>query len=152
MRAMGREYVYEQPVSLRDLDGFGHVNNAVYLTYIENARVGFLENAVGRFGSIDEIANVMAEVTLTFRQPLRFGDRVGTAVSCTKVGRKSFELAYTIRRGDGAVAATAQSVQVMFDLARAETMPVPDEWRSALQRGAAAATDETTTAGRGGSD
>ena len=43
----GYRYVYTQEVAFRDLDAFGHVNNGVYLTYIENARIGYARDVIG---------------------------------------------------------------------------------------------------------
>lgn len=62
-------FMHERPVMLRDLDAFGYVNNAVYLTYVENARVGFLSEVAG-LRTIEQIGNVMASATLDYRRPL----------------------------------------------------------------------------------
>jgi|tagenome__1003787_1003787.scaffolds.fasta_scaffold20668494_2 acyl-CoA thioester hydrolase len=125
-------FVHRQPVVLRDLDGFGHVNNAVYLTYIENARVAFLADRVGPFPEPQAIGNVMATVTVTFHAPARYGDVMSVAVDCPTVGNSSFELIYELSAGDRQIA-SARSVQVMFDVATDLKRKVPDDWRMALQ-------------------
>ena len=127
----GYPFSLRQEVVLRDLDGFGHVNNAVYLTYVENARVGYLREVVGVAGLAD-IRNVMASVTLEFRAQLGFGDELEIGVRAERLGNKSFDLRYLLTRGDGVPAAEASSVQVMFDFERGEAVPVPAEWRQAI--------------------
>jgi acyl-CoA thioester hydrolase len=124
-------FVHRQPVVLRDLDGFGHVNNAVYLTYVENARVAYLREVVGA-ATIAEIANVMATVTLTFREPLGYGDELEIGVRTSRVGGKSFGLEYEVWTADGRLAAEASTVQVMFDSEAGQSMAVPETWRAAL--------------------
>jgi acyl-CoA thioester hydrolase len=124
-------FVHRQAVVLRDLDGFGHVNNAVYLTYIENARVAYLKQAVG-FGSLAEIGNVMASVTLNFREQAGFEDQLEVGVRTARVGTKSFVLEHEIRTADGRVIADATTVQVMYDVASQQSTPVPDRWRERL--------------------
>jgi acyl-CoA thioester hydrolase len=127
----GFRYVHRQVVVLRDLDGFGHVNNAVYLTYLENARVAYLKEVVG-YETLEEIGNIMASVTLNFREALGFEDALEIGVRTTRIGSKSFGLAHEIRTADGRLAAEATTVQVTFDVLGRASIPVPDRWRSLL--------------------
>ncbi len=133
---MGSEafrFSFSQDVVLRDLDAFGHVNNAVYLTYMENARVAYLAAVVGAVG-FDQIRNVMATVTIDFRNAITYGDRLQIGVRTQSIGTRSFQLAYRLARSDGQLLAQACSVQVMFDLDAARPIPVPQEWRAAIER------------------
>jgi acyl-CoA thioester hydrolase len=127
----GFRFSISQPVVLRDLDGFDHVNNAVYLTYVENGRVAYLREIVGAVRRT-EIGNIMASVALEYRAPLSYGDTVEIAVRVESIGTKSFQLAYRLVRTDGEVVAEASSAQVMFDFAADRTIPVPAEWREAI--------------------
>jgi acyl-CoA thioester hydrolase len=121
-----------QEVSPRDLDGFGHVNNAVYLTYMENGRVAYLREVLG-VRRLEEVRNVMASVTIEFQAPASFGDVLEVAVRCEHVGNKSFGLRYAVEREDGACVATATSAQVMFDFDAQCPIPVPAAWRQSLE-------------------
>ncbi len=127
----GFAFSLRQAVVLRDLDGFGHVNNAVYLTYVENARVAWLAAVVGARRP-EEIRNIMASVTIDFRSQVSYGDELEIGVRAERLGNKSFGLRYLLVRGDGEVAAEATSAQVMFDFEREESIPLPDEWRRAI--------------------
>jgi acyl-CoA thioester hydrolase len=132
MAIEGFGFSLRQPVVLRDLDGFGHVNNAVYLTYVENARVAYLREVVGA-RTVAEIGNVMAGVTLEFRAPIDYPDEIEIGVRCERIGGKSFELAHRIVRGDGRLAAEARSTQVMFDVEAERAIEVPADWRRAIE-------------------
>jgi acyl-CoA thioester hydrolase len=136
--------VHSQPVVLRDLDAFGHVNAAVYLTWVENGRVAFLTEKVGPFAEPTDIGNVMATVTIDFGLPTRYGDVINVEVDCPKVGNTSFELTYQITAGDRVIA-TARSVQVMFDVAASEKRQLPADWRAALLSLATAAGNTVNT-------
>lgn len=129
----GFRFVHRQPVVLRDLDGFGHVNNAVYLTYIENARVAYLKEVVSA-RRIEEIRNIMASVTINYRAPATYGDVIEVGVRVDRIGTKSFILVHELCTRDGRVLADATSVQVMYDYEREETTPFPADWLALFER------------------
>jgi acyl-CoA thioester hydrolase len=124
----GFRFVLSQPVVLRDLDGFGHVNNAVYMTYIENARVAYLWDVVDAT-SIDKIRNIIAGVTLEFRAPATYGETIEVGTRVDRIGTKSFAFRHEIRTSDGRLLAEASTTQVMYDYEREQTVPVPEDWR-----------------------
>ncbi len=71
---------FYQPIELRygDLDPQGHVNNASYLTYIEQARIGYIRHlGLWQGGSFLDIGIILADVHLTFRAPILFENRCG---------------------------------------------------------------------------
>ena len=104
----------------------GHVNNAVFLTYLEEARIAFLLP----LGA--EVSNmILARVEIDFRAPLRSGDKLEIGVRPTNVGSKSFELEYEVRSAE-AVAAEAKTVIVSFDYESGQSVDVPQAWREAL--------------------
>ncbi|MBS1679008.1 MAG: acyl-CoA thioesterase [Actinobacteria bacterium] len=132
MAVEGFRFSVRQEVSPRDLDGFGHVNNAVYLTYMENARVAYLREVLG-VRRLEDVRNVMASVTVEFKAPASFGDVLEVAVRCEQIGGKSFGLRYAIVGADGTTVATATSAQVMFDFATQQSIPVPPAWRCSIE-------------------
>jgi acyl-CoA thioester hydrolase len=123
-------FLHTERVRFRDLDPMGHVNNAVFLTYIEQARFAFLVDA-GAATGIEDMNIIVARIEIDFRAPVRMGDEIQIGVRASQVGTKSFELEYELRVG-GEVVAQAKSVQVAYDYARREAMPVPEEWREKL--------------------
>jgi acyl-CoA thioester hydrolase len=126
------EFVYREQVRFRDLDAMGHVNNAVFLTYLEQARFHFLEH-VGLARVEQEPPLILARVEIDFRAPAGFGDEVAIGVRAGRVGTRSFELEFELRAGERLVA-EARSVQVGYDYARMETRELEPSWREALAR------------------
>ena len=110
----------------RDMDGFRHVNNAVFLTYLEDARIAFLQP----FGA-DPAGMILARVEVDFRAPLQVGDEIEIGVRPAKVGEKSFELEYEVRAGQ-TVAAEAKTVLVSYDYETGRSVDMPQSWREAL--------------------
>ena len=113
-----------------ELDSFGHVNNAVYLTYLEQSRFAYLEH-LELVREQADMAMILARVEIDFRSPLGAGERFGIGVRPTRVGRKSFELEHELRSGERLVA-TARGVLVGYDYRTGETVAIPDTWRRSL--------------------
>ena len=115
-------FVIRERVRFRDIDSFGHVNNAVYSTYLEQARL----DALGGLGSV-----ILARVEIDFRAELSAGEEIEVRSRCTRIGKKSVELEHEIRAGDR-VAAEAKSVLVGFDYERRASVPLSDELKARL--------------------
>ena len=118
--------MHQETVRFRDVDAMGHVNNAVFLTYIEEARIAYLL----RFGA-EVTQMILARAEIDFRAPLRDGDELEIGVRPAGVGTKSFELEYEVRAAD-ALAAEAKTVIVSFDYESGQSVDVPRAWREAL--------------------
>ena len=116
-------YSHRDRVRFRDCDAMGHVNNAVYSTYLEEARIGVLG---------DLVDFILARVEIDFRAELRMGEEVEVRTRCSRVGTKSFDLEHVIET-DGRVVAEAKSVLVSYDYERRVSVLVPDELRARLQ-------------------
>jgi acyl-CoA thioester hydrolase len=125
------EYAYEteMAVRFRDLDALGHVNNAVYATYVEQARVKYYADVIGL--DLDEMTTVIADIDLDYRAPITWGQSVTVGVRVPDLGTASFPMAYEVR-ADGDVAATAETTIVVVDPETGESRPIPDEWRTAI--------------------
>jgi acyl-CoA thioester hydrolase len=121
-------------VRFRDTDAMGHVNNAVYLTYLEVARQTYWK----RFSRENDYAHVpfvVASVRIDFRSPLHVDEVARVALRTTWVSRSSFAMQYEVRERDSErVAAEAETVQVTFDYEAQRSIPVPDWLRAELER------------------
>ena len=126
----GFPFTHREHVRYRDLDAFGHVNNAVYLTYIEQARNAFLVH-LGLIRGIEDISMILARAEVDFRSPATLGEEIEIGVRPARFGTKSFDLEYELRAG-GRLVAEARSVLVGYDYDRGETVAVPEEWRRSL--------------------
>ena len=111
------EFVHRERVRFRDCDAMGHVNNAVYSTYLEEARIGVLEG-------LD--AFILARVEIDFRSELRAGEQIEIRTRCSRIGTKSFDLIHEVRAGERLVA-DAKSVLVGYDYSRGESVPLSDD-------------------------
>ncbi|CAN5282729.1 thioesterase family protein [soil metagenome] len=127
---------HEIPLQLRfaDLDSLNHVNNANYLTYIELARIFYLEHVLAL--KMDERYSViLAKATVEYRRPIHLGDDIKVYTRCNRIGNKSFDLEYELRKTEEAgqtVMATAHTVLVAYDYEAHLPTPIPDSWRQNL--------------------
>ena len=118
----GYAFVHRERVRFRDCDAMGHVNNAVFSTYLEEARIGVL-------GGLSPF--ILARVEIDFRSELRAGDEVEVRSRCSRIGTKSFELEHRIVAGDRLVA-DAKSVLVGYDYTTGTSVPLTENQRRRL--------------------
>jgi acyl-CoA thioester hydrolase len=120
-----------------DLDPQGHLNNAKYLTYFEQARVHYLTR-LGLFSkdqSFADIGVIIAEIHIQFQAPVYWGVSVMVGVRTVKIGRKSLTVEQCLQdQTAGHVYASATVIMVAYDYARHETMSVPDTWRESISK------------------
>ena len=130
-------------VRFRDLDALNHVNNAVYFTFMETARVAYLREILPEGAATGDPAHafpfLLAEASCRFLAPATLGQVVRVGIRVSRMGNKSFDFAYQLSdRDTGTVFAEARSVQVAYDHERRESIPIPEELRgriSALEGG-----------------
>jgi acyl-CoA thioester hydrolase len=122
------EHVVPLAVRLRDLDPQNHVNNAVYGTYLEQARVDYLDTVLP--GRLEDRNLVLASMTVDFQRPILREDDLAVALGTTALGESSFTMAYEVR-GNGDVVATAETTQVHLG-ADGSPAPLPESWRAAI--------------------
>jgi acyl-CoA thioester hydrolase len=123
-------FIHREPVRFRDLDPMGHVNNAVFLTYVESARFAFLKH-LGVAPRLEDMNLVVARIEIDFRAPVRLGDEVEISARVSRFGEKSFDVDHELRV-DGRIVAEAKTVLVTYDYSKREAVPIPDAWREKL--------------------
>jgi acyl-CoA thioester hydrolase len=128
----GFHFVYPQEVTFRDLDLFGHVNNAVYLTYLENARIGYMREVLG-IESLDDLLVIVANVNIDFRSRATLGESLEIGARTSRIGTKSFDLDHELHGPDGRLVAGASTTLVAIDYRADKTIPVPPEWRERIE-------------------
>lgn len=122
-------YPFSIPIEVifRDIDSFTHVNNAVYFTYFETARIKFMAHLLGVEGS-NEIPLILAEAQCSYRSPAYMGELLTVRMRVSHIGHKSFHLAYeVVSRTDGRLVAEGRTVQVMYDYHTDQSITIPDE-------------------------
>jgi acyl-CoA thioester hydrolase len=126
-------FEHEIEVRFRDCDPMGHVNNAVYLTYLEAARFAWWRNTFGAAGLKDH-GFIVARVEIDYRKPALPGDRLTLRLRVHSMGASSFTVAYEIlNTRTRELVAEARSVQVAYDYAAGRPVPMSDELRAKLE-------------------
>lgn len=123
-------------VRFRDCDPMGHVNNAVYLTYLEQARFAHWRAVWGvDFEGLpaDAPGVILARVEIDYRRQAKYGDVLEVRISLERIGRTSFSYGYQVVDQDDAVVADAKSVQVMYDYTAGRPVPLSDEMKARLR-------------------
>jgi acyl-CoA thioester hydrolase len=134
----GFPYVWAVEVRFRDLDALGHVNNAVFLTYLESARIGYWLELTGRSGLLD-IDMILARVEIDYRAQASYRERLDVGVRVAAVGRSSVTMELkVVAREPQRLIAESRNVMVYFDYAANRSRPLPDELRGRLAALAAA--------------
>lgn len=126
----------EIPVRFRDVDGMGHVNNAVFSTYLETARIHYWErlDPEVRDGDLSRVTMILARAEIDFRDQISYGETVRVLARCPRIGTKSFDLEYRIESADSArLYAEARTVQVAYDYRERRTAPVSEELRRRIE-------------------
>ena len=119
------------------MDAFGHVNNVVFLTYLEEARVDMLFVHAGSEAATEKLASgvVVARHEIDYKTPLVFrSEPVAIDLWVTKLGTSSFTLAYEVKDDDGPVYVRAATVMVPYDVKAERPRRVSEEEREALAR------------------
>ena len=125
------------PLRWSDMDALGHVNNATYFTYCETARMGLFDR-LDLAGYEGNVGPVVAKVSCTFKEQLKYPATLSIPVTCTRVGNTSFTLTYALHRlqgeepEEGAVC-EGESVVVWIDFETGRPVPLPDTLRKALE-------------------
>ncbi|MEO8251052.1 MAG: thioesterase family protein [Chloroflexota bacterium] len=118
-------------VIFRDIDSYGHVNNAVTSTYIEQARVTYMRDVLGT-DPIGGMPLILAMIKIDYIAPIFFADTVEIGTRVDWVGRSSFGMSHLLRGTNARELARASGVLVHYDYAAARPSPVPNDWRQAL--------------------
>lgn len=127
-------HTYPLQVRWGDLDGFGHVNNATYLTFVQEARVDFTVYARQRKNQAPILFDmVVARAEVDYIAPIyQGGVDAHVELWVHRIGTSSFGLAYEIHV-DGEVVAKARTVQVAVDMATKSSRPLSDGEKTFLQ-------------------
>lgn len=130
------DFSFTYPVQSRwvDFDALGHVNNAVYLTYVEAARLSYQRHVLGMAGLNQPW--VVAEARCRYVLPIVMESAITVGLRAHRVGRSSLTFAFAIfalaleGNGELALMAEGEVVQVHVDATTGRPRPIPDAWRS----------------------
>ncbi len=127
---------YKPEIRFVDMDAMGHVNNSVYFTYLEQARIDFFRQL--RYDKWDwlEEGVVVAKNELNYIIPVLFGDDVNIETFCTHIGTKSLTLTsrvFKVHKGQSILCAEGHCVLVCFNHKIQQSQEMPAAWRVILE-------------------
>ena len=127
------KYLNKQFVRWDDLDAMGHVNNAKYLTFAQEARfLWATEEFSGAMQETSLIGMVVARAEIDFIAPINEGGKfVDVEITVGKIGNSSFDMLFTIS-DNGTVLAKVKTVQVAVSLETKKSRPLTDKEREFL--------------------
>jgi acyl-CoA thioester hydrolase len=118
-------------VRYRDIDAMGHVNNAVYASYLEQARIDYFHDLLGV--DLSTVGAVLASLSVDYERSIELQDGpVRVELDVPRLGDSSIPMEYALYRADGALAATGETVQVVFDKEAQASTSIPESWREAI--------------------
>lgn len=133
-----KKYRFEMPVEVRfaDLDAMGHLNNAKYLTYTEQARIYYVRDVCGWEEDWRKLGMILARTEIDYKLPIAFGDKVMVYIRVSRLGGKSFDFEYVMTRqgneNEAEIAAISKTVMVTYDYESDTTIPIPENWRKRI--------------------
>ena len=128
------DFVYRHRLSVRfrDCDAMGHVNHAVYFTYLEQCRLTCWRELTGTPSPFTRV--IIARAECDYRSPAHFGDELEVRLNVAEIGRSSFTLAYEIVQAAGdRLVASGKTVMVSYDYAAGASVPLPQATRMLLE-------------------
>jgi acyl-CoA thioester hydrolase len=133
-------HVVEIPVRFADTDAMVHVNNAVYLTYCEVARIQYWTDVTGEpigHGVEHPESLILAEARITYRAQVFHGEVVTVESRASRIGRSSFTLQHrllaSVPGGERRLVAVSESVLVRYDYRSASAVPLPEAHVAAIE-------------------
>ena len=126
--------VFRMPIPLRwsDLDAFNHVNNARYLTFLEQARIEWFDTLDEPWVTADS-APVVASVTLNYKRPIEYPASVFVELFTEKLGNSSVVIGHRIVGEDGTLHCDGHVVAVWVDRRSGKPVPLPAGVRRASE-------------------
>jgi len=136
LEELKKEFRFKMKLDIRwsDMDEMRHVNNAVYLTYFEQARVYYFHEACQ--WDWKEIGAILANAHVDYLKPVVFPNPTYVYVRTSRLGNKSFEVKYLITsevKGVEELTTTGSTTMVLFDYKANQSVPMPDYLRTRLK-------------------
>ncbi len=131
-------YEIDLEVAFRDIDAMGHVNNAVFFSYFETARMKYVMDVLEpgdpeEFEPLD-MPLILVRATCSYKSPALLAEKIKVGVGLSRFGTKSFDLLYQITGEDGRLIATGKTVQVMYDYGTRSAYAIPDNIKEQVEK------------------
>lgn len=127
---------YYPEVRFVDIDVMGHVNNAVYFNYFEQARMKFFEEMIQQEWDWNSAGIVLARNEIDYKRPITLNEKARIDVTCEKIGNTSLVFAYNVgveKDGEFIICSSGKSVIVCFDYKKQQVIAVPQVWKERIK-------------------
>jgi acyl-CoA thioester hydrolase len=129
------DYKFRTPIPIRfsDLDFYGHVNNAIYLTYFEIARSHYWKDVVKWDWNHNGI--ILARAEVTYIKPITRNDEIACYVRTTRIGNSSFDVMHVLVKvtpGGEEICTTGKTVCISYDYSVHKPVKIPAEQRDRM--------------------
>ncbi|MCD6292263.1 MAG: acyl-CoA thioesterase [Deltaproteobacteria bacterium] len=129
-------FTCKQTVRFKDIDALGHVNNAIYFTYMEEARKDFFGRHFG-VSAAGDFPFILAAISCNFKKPIQLEDNnLAVDLWISHIGRKSFTFKHEIYRPEEPawVFADGESIQVYYDHISKQSIEMPADFRTKIEK------------------
>lgn len=123
-------------IRFNDIDSFGHVNNAIYLSYFEQARIGYFNEVFKDAINWRSEGLILAKAIVDYKAPVFLNDKIDVKIKCSRVGNSSFDFEYELvknKDGQEVVCVTGSTVMVAFNYVDNRVIRVPEKWKAILK-------------------
>lgn len=127
------KYRVKIPIRFADIDAFGHVNNAIYLTYFEIARSSYWDEIIE--WNWDELGIIIRRSLVDYLKPIHLNDEIYAYVKTSRIGNSSFDLDYILVKiidGREEICTSGQTMCVTFDYKSKLSVPIPEKQRNKM--------------------
>lgn len=130
----GYHYKTSIPIRFADIDAFGHVNNALYLTYFEIARSVYWKEVV--HWDWDSLGIIVRRSEINYIKPITLHDEILAYVRTSRIGNSSFDIDYILVKkanGQEEICTTGKTLCVTYDYLQNKSAPIPAFQRIKMQ-------------------
>lgn len=122
------EFTTDIEIRFADIDAYGHVNNAIFFTYLETARVKLFQQHFGGFLDTS-LTFLVVRAECDYRLPVTLNDKLQITIVIEQLRHSSFTFGYRLHNGEGKNYATARTVMVCYDPVASRPVAIPAEIR-----------------------
>lgn len=128
------EFRHKVPLQIRfnDIDMFGHVNNSIYLQFLDMGKLAYFKQFMGGKFEEEPTVPVVANINVDFHAPTLIDERIAVLTAVESVAESSLVLAQRIVTDSGAVKCVARTIMVNIDPKTGRPVPVSEGWRHAF--------------------
>lgn len=133
-------FKHKTPVQIRfvDTDMLGHVNNSIYLSFMEYARINYFRAVLGANVNWNSRGIIVGKAIIDYKVPIFFRDNLVVKTRVSRLGKKSFDMEYQLVHitpdKKEVLKATGVTVMVCYNYEENKTIEIPTEWREKIAK------------------